>query len=76
MIDPIRLKVGLLAKGSIGITVRAHLKSGRGNLSRDDPAMPDGLPPILTQDGKNLKSIQLTMLIRMEPRRAPQKPLT
>jgi hypothetical protein len=28
------------------------------------------------QEGKNLDNIQLTMLIRIEPNTAPQKPLT
>ena len=31
---------------------------------------------ILTQEGKSLESIQLTILIKMEPKRDPQKPLT
>ena len=31
---------------------------------------------IPTQEGKTLDSIQLTILIKMEPKSAPQKPLT
>ena len=39
-------------------------------------AIVNDVPYILTQEGKSLESIQLTMLIKMEPKRAPQKPLT